>query len=77
MADVVVYGRSDCIQCGYTTKELDKLGIEYVYVDIDEDGEAREAVAETGISSLPVVVAAQQVWGGFSPDKIRSLRSGT
>lgn len=73
--DIVVYGRPNCIQCRYTTRELDNLGIGYIYVDIDADPDAREAVEETGITTLPVVVTADGVFGGFKPDRLRALAS--
>lgn len=70
---VVVYGRSECVQCRYTVRELVRLGVEHVYVDIDSDVEALDAVAATGIRVLPVVVTAGGVFGGFKPDLLRGL----
>lgn len=75
MSDVVVYGRENCIQCRYTTREMDRIGLDYIKVDIDKDEEARVAVEAYGPKTLPVVVSGQGTWFGFSPDKIRALRT--
>lgn len=76
---VVVYTRPNCIQCRYTTRELDRLALEYVKVNVDEDDEARDAVVaygrESGTTQLPVVVTGAGTWTGFSPDKLRALAS--
>ncbi|TDH45423.1 NrdH-redoxin [Mycobacterium eburneum] len=69
----VVYGRPGCVQCRYTTKELDRLAVPYIYVDISTDTEAAEAVAATGHTTLPVVVTEGETWAGFKPDKLRGL----
>lgn len=69
----VVYGRPGCVQCRYTIRELERLAVEHIYVDISHDVEAAEAVAATGLTTLPVVVTEHEVWGGFKLDKLRGL----
>lgn len=77
MTAAVVYGRPGCMQCKYTVRELDRLGVDHIYVDIDQDVEAAKACAaaklEHGITALPVVVTAGGVHGGFKPDLLRGL----
>jgi mycoredoxin len=44
-SQVVIYGSN---WCGYTVRalrQLDQLGVEYVYVDVDRDAEAEERIA--------------------------------
>lgn len=76
---VDVYGRPECTQCDWTKRHLDKRGVKYVYHDIDADPQARQAVEEAGILTLPMVVVTHHgrtdIWNGFKIDKIRGLSS--
>ena len=74
--NVTVYGRPGCIQCTYTRKWMDKLGVDYAYVDIDGDTEAD--ILERGeFTALPIVLVDHPQytdhWQGFKLDKIRSI----
>lgn len=70
---VHVYGKPGCMQCEYTSKLLGKDGHDVHYHDILADPQARKAVEESGKMQLPLVVAGNQSWNGFSPDRIKSL----
>lgn len=70
---ITVYSKPACVQCTATTRELDKKGIEYQYVDITEDADAMARVVELGHKQAPVVVAGDDHWAGFRPDKISAL----
>lgn len=70
---ITVYSKPACVQCTATTREMDKRGIEYNYVDLTKDAEAMELVAGLGYRQAPVVVAGEDHWAGFRPDKIMSL----
>ncbi|QGJ90078.1 glutaredoxin [Mycobacterium phage Indlulamithi] len=69
MGSVIVYGREGCYQCKATVKALDKSHIPHEYKHIDEAPESHRA----GVASLPIVVAGEQKWGGFRPDRIKEL----
>jgi len=77
-----VYGRPGCVQCQYTTRLMDKEGIPYSYVDVDQDttahAEVKDVQQKHGLSmNLPVVVpntTPSSPWAGFSPDKTRGLK---
>ena len=71
--EVQVYGKPGCVQCKFTVKALDNQHVPYNYVDITMNPVAAEEVKSMGYSSLPVVVAGEQHWSGFSPDKIGRL----
>lgn len=73
---LTVYGRPGCMQCRFTTRELDKLKIPYVYVDISINVVAEGELKDMGFSSLPVVVSQAEKWAGFKVDKIRSINNG-
>jgi glutaredoxin-like protein NrdH len=70
---ITVYTKPACVQCNATYKALDKQGIAYDIVDITMDTEARDYVMALGYLQAPVVVAGNDHWSGFRPDRIRSL----
>jgi len=70
---VTVYSKPSCVQCNATYRALDKQGIKYQTIDISQDAEALEYVRSLGYSQAPVVVAEQDHWSGFRPDKIANL----
>jgi len=56
-----------------TKKMLDRKDIAYDVVDVSVDTEALEYVRSLGYSSAPVVVAGDEHWSGFRPDKLDTL----
>jgi glutaredoxin-like protein NrdH len=70
---VTVYTKPACVQCNATYKALDKAGVAYEVVDITENPDAREYVMALGYLSAPVVVAGDDHWSGFRPDRIKAL----
>jgi len=70
---VTVYSKPACVQCNATYRALDKAGIDYAIIDITEDAEARDYVMGLGYLQAPVVVAGEEHWGGFRPDRIKEL----
>lgn len=71
---VHVYGKPGCVQCKFTNDLLDKEGQERQYHDITVEADAEAIVRGSGRLELPFVVADDQQWHGFRPDKIRSLK---
>lgn len=70
--NVTVYTKPACVQCAATKKALDKAGVlGYRLVDITEDSDARDFVMSLGYTSAPVVVAGDEHWSGFRPDRIK------
>jgi glutaredoxin-like protein NrdH len=70
---VTVYTKSACVQCNATYKALEKQGIEFEKVDITLDTEARDYAMSLGYLQAPVVVAGNEHWSGFRPDRIKAL----
>ncbi|MDR7169206.1 glutaredoxin-like protein NrdH [Nocardia kruczakiae] len=70
---ITVYTKPACVQCNATYRALDKVGVEYEVVDISENPEARDYVMALGYLQAPVVVAGDEHWSGFRPDRIKSL----
>jgi glutaredoxin-like protein NrdH len=73
MSQITVYSKPACVQCNATYKALDKQGVDYRVVDITLDNEARDYVMALGYLQAPVVVAGDQHWSGFRPDRLKSL----
>ena len=70
---ITVYTKPACVQCTATYRALDKVGLEYDVVDISENPEARDFVMALGYLQAPVVVAGDDHWSGFRPDRIKDL----
>jgi len=58
-----------------TVRTLDREGIEYEYKDMALDPEAYAEAKALGYFQAPVVVAGEDHWSGFRPDKITELAS--
>lgn len=70
---ITVYSKPACQACIATKKWLDKEKLEYKTVDVSKDSVAREYVESLGYLTAPVVVAGEDHWGGFRPDRIHAL----
>ncbi|OBA30278.1 glutaredoxin-like protein NrdH [Gordonia sp. 852002-51296_SCH5728562-b] len=74
---ITVYAKPACGPCHATKRALDKAGLDYDVVDISIDDEARDYVTSLGYSSAPVVVAGDEHWSGFRPDRVKALAVAT
>ena len=70
---ITVYTKPACVQCTATYRALEKAGIEFATIDISQDPEARDFVMALGYLQAPVVVAGDDHWSGFRPDRIKTL----
>ena len=68
-----VLGRAGCMPCRSTKKFLEKNGVQFTYVDLDESETAMDTIANLGYSSLPVVITGDSHWAGYQPEKLQSL----
>lgn len=68
-----IYSKPACVQCTATYRAMDKQGIEYTVIDITAEAEAQKQVEALGYRQLPVVVAGDDHWSGFRPDRIQAL----
>lgn len=73
---ITVYTKPACGQCIATYAALDKQGLTYDVVDITQDPEARDYVMALGYLQAPVVVAGEEHWSGFRPERIKGLAKG-
>ncbi|MFT4021479.1 MAG: glutaredoxin-like protein NrdH [Acinetobacter sp.] len=72
---ITIYSKPSCVQCNATYRALNKHGIAYEIVDLTQDQTAMEMVKSLGYQQVPVVVAGDDHWSGFRPDKISALAS--
>lgn len=70
---ITVYTKPACVQCNMTYKVLDKHGLEYEVIDISMSDEARDYVMALGYLQAPVVVAGEEHWSGFRPERIAAV----
>lgn len=70
---ITVYTKPSCVQCNATYRALDARGIEYKVLDLSQDEEALEMTKSLGYLQAPVVIAGDDHWSGFRPDKIEEL----
>ena len=70
---VTLYSKPRCVQCEATRRALDKNGVPYDVVDLTQDAAALAMVRELGHLQAPVVVAGDQHWSGFRPDRVADL----
>jgi glutaredoxin-like protein NrdH len=70
---ITVYSRPACVQCDATYRMLDRLGLDYTTVDVEQDAEALAYVRSLGYLAAPVVVAGDQHWSGYRPDELKAL----
>ncbi len=71
---IIIYSKPDCVQCNATYRALDKHGIAYEVIDLTLDAVALGQVRAMGYQQVPVIVAGDDHWSGFRPDKISALR---
>ena len=70
---VTVYTKDNCVQCEATKRHMDKLSIQYETINITNDIGALDKLISLGYRSAPVVVAGNESWAGYVPDKLNGL----
>ena len=70
---ITVYTKPRCPQCDATTRTLDRHGAPYNTVDITADRDALEMIVGLGYQQAPVVIAGEEHWSGFRPDRLTSV----
>ena len=71
--EIQIYSKPACVQCTATYRAMDKHGIDYKVIDITAEEDAQQQVEALGYRQLPVVVAGEEHWSGFRPDRIQAL----
>ncbi|WP_288477980.1 glutaredoxin-like protein NrdH [uncultured Pantoea sp.] len=71
---IIIYAKDHCVQCTATKNALDRQGLTYQLVNLDSQPEAADSLKALGYRQVPVVMAGNDHWSGFRPDKIATLR---
>jgi len=71
--DIKLFSKPVCMPCIATKRELERCGINFTEVDLTKDAGALEKVSALGYMQAPVVVAGEDHWSGFRPEKISAL----
>ena len=72
---ITLYSKPNCVACRQTAKTLDKMGLSYDKIDVTEDAAAYDKVIALGYRAAPVVIAGDDHWAGFQPDRLSALVS--
>ena len=75
-APITVYSKDKCVQCNTVYRALNKQGVEYEVVNIQEDEQAREYVMSKGHLQAPIVESKLDMFSGYRPDRIKAMCDG-
>lgn len=70
---VTVFSKPSCVQCSMTLRALDRQGISYQVLDVAQDSAAHARITSWGYRQVPVVLAGDEHWSGFRPDRIAAI----
>lgn len=71
---IIIYTKDNCVQCNATKNAMDRHGINYQLINLDTQPDAIDSLKSLGYRQVPVVMADDDHWSGFRPDKIAGLR---
>lgn len=74
---ITIYATSSCPACTWTKRTLDRKGIPYQVINLDEHPEHAQRLRERGHATLPVVITPHDEWAGARPDKLNQLTHTT
>ena len=70
--EVTLYTLPDCVGCNATKRALNKAGVEYEEINLQERPELVETFKQQGLSQAPIVETKDgQRWAGYNPGKLR------
>jgi len=70
---ITIYTRHDCQACELTKRALQRRGLDYHEVNLDQEPERAAEVEARGHRSLPVVITDTDEWAGIDPARLRAL----
>lgn len=78
---VKLYSKDSCMQCRMTKKWLDEKGVDYSYIDINENKAERTHLSLLGFQTVPVVQytgedGKDNFITGFAPNKLEIMKEG-
>lgn len=73
MSNITVFSKNNCMQCKMTKKFLEKEGVAFQEINIDEQPEYIEHVKSLGFTAAPVIQVGEMVFSGFQPAKLKEI----
>lgn len=74
---VTVYGKPACVMCDATKRHLDKKGIAYTYLQLEDHPRVVDLARASGHLQAPFVVvergSERRMWGGYRYALIEEL----
>lgn len=71
-AEVTVYTTPECVGCAATKRALDKAGVEYEEIPLQEHPDLIQQFKKQGLAQAPIVETKDgDRWAGFNPGKLR------
>lgn len=73
---ITVFTKNRCVQCTGTKRTLDKAGVDYATVNVEEDPVVLAKIKALGFASAPVILVdegtpEEVAWSGNRPDLIK------
>lgn len=72
-ADITIYTTPNCMGCAATKRQFDKMGIDYLVIDLSERPDLVENFKAQGLAQAPIVQTSTDTWSGMRPDKIKQV----
>lgn len=72
-ASVIVYTKDKCPGCTATMRSLKRKNIAFETRSIEDTPGARDMIVSLGYMQAPVVIAGDDHWSGYNPDRIEAL----
>lgn len=73
MPKITVYSKHNCMPCKMTKTFLEKHGLAFEEINIEEHPDKIDYVKQLGFNTVPVVEAGDEVFAGFQPTKLKEL----
>lgn len=71
-AEVTLYTTPECVGCAATKRALDKAGVEYEEIPLQENPHLIQQFKKQGLAQAPIVETKDgERWAGFNPKKLR------
>jgi glutaredoxin-like protein NrdH len=70
---ITVYSTENCVACNASYRKLDDKGIDYTVVNLTAEPDRLKEIAHLGYNSAPVIIAGDQHWSGYRPDRLAAL----
>ena len=70
--NVTVYPKPRCVQCDATKRALNKAGVEFEEINLQDHPELVEMFKQQGLAQAPIVETKEgDRWAGYNPAKLK------